>query len=98
MSLSSGDITMKKWIFAAIAACGLCCIPLLIPAAAGLSIFGLQMFGGPWSIETILCSLAPAVLVVLLVAVMLKLWTRRQKAAATCKSDACEASGSCGCK
>lgn len=69
----------------------------MIPALAGLTVFGGQLFGGPLTLDRILCALAPAVLVGLLVVVFLKVWSKRAKAE-TCKSSACQASGSCGCK
>ncbi|MBP2159097.1 MULTISPECIES: hypothetical protein [Asticcacaulis] len=88
---------MTKWILGAIAACGLCCIPLLIPAAAGLSVFGLQLFHGPLGIDRIACSLGVAVIVVVIVAWRLKMRSQRSGGSG-CKSQACAASGQCGCK
>lgn len=87
---------MKKWILAIIAACALCCVPLLIPAVAGLSVFGLQLFGGPLSVDRALCALAPAVLAAVLVFAVLR-FTRRP-AKAGCGKATCDATGKCGCK
>jgi len=88
---------MNKWILGAIAACGLCCIPLLIPTAAGLSVFGLQLFNGPLSLDRIVCGLGLAVITIVAAAWIMKLMSRRS-GRSPCKSQACQASGQCGCK
>lgn len=90
---------MKKMILAAIAAvaaCAVCCIPLLIPAAAGLTIFGFQLFRTPVSLEAILCAVAPALLAAVAVFVILKMMRRPVKP--KCAGTSCSRSGDCGCK
>lgn len=81
---------MKKWIFGLIAACTLCCLPLLIPALGGLAIFGAGLYGRPLTLDTVLCAMPLAALAAVAVfAIMTSL--KRHKAK-------CRADGGCGCK
>jgi hypothetical protein len=88
---------MKNMVLAIIAACALCCVPLLIPALAGISIFGVQLWGRQLSLDEVLCALAPAVLAAIAVFAVLKWLSSRSKKKA-CGNAACEPSGKCGCK
>lgn len=90
---------MKKTILATaaiVAACTLCCISLLIPAVAGLSVFGWRLAGAPLSLESLLCALAPALLVGVAAFALLK--SIKKPAKARCGNAACASSGGCGCK
>jgi hypothetical protein len=89
-------MTMKKMILAVVAACALCCIPLFIPAIAGMSVFGYRLAGAPLSLEAILCALAPALLVVIAVFALRK--GMRNSTKVGCGNGACTASGRCGCR
>lgn len=91
---------IKKTIVGIIVACAACCtVPLLIPALAGASIFGFQLFRGPLSLDTILCAIAPAALAFVAVYVAFRIflaWKRKNKPAFT--QTACQVEGKCGCK
>lgn len=91
---------IKKTIVGIILACAACCtVPLLIPALAGVSVFGFQLFHGPLSLDTILCAIAPAALAFVAVYVAFRLfltWQRKNKPA--CAQMACQGDGKCGCK
>ena len=85
---------MKKTILAIIAACALCCIPLAIPALAGISVFGLQLLRTPLSLESVFCALLAALVVSLLVFAMLRGKAKRSQ----CHSASCDSTGKCGCR
>jgi hypothetical protein len=91
---------MKKPIFtglALIAACALCCLPFILPILAGGATFVVKFLGKPMTLETILCSAAPAGIVAVLAlwAVKAIIGFRRTK---SCVSAACTTSGKCGCR
>lgn len=81
---------------AIVAACMLCCIPLLVPAVAGLPILGWRLAGSPLSLESLLCALAPALLVGVAAFALLK--SIKKPAKARCGNAACASSGGCGCR
>jgi hypothetical protein len=83
--------------FALIGACSLCCLPLLFPALAGAAAFGLQLFGKPISLDAILCSVAPALIVGAVIFLLLRA-VLSFKSKRACGNAACNASGRCGCK
>jgi ABC-type uncharacterized transport system YnjBCD permease subunit len=91
---------IKKTIAGIILACAACCaVPLLIPALAGASVFGFQLFKGHLSLDTILCAIAPAALAFTAVYLAFKLflaWRRKNRSA--CVQTACQTEGKCGCK
>lgn len=91
---------IKKTIAGLILACAACCaVPLLIPALAGASVFGFQLFKGPLSLDTVLCAIVPAALAFAGVYLAFRLflaWKRKKKTA--CAQSACQADGKCGCK
>ncbi len=91
---------IKKTIVAIILACAACCtVPLLIPVLAGVSVFGFQLFHGPLSLDTILCAIAPAVLVFVAVYIAYRLFlTWRTKNKPACAQTTCQVDGKCGCK
>lgn len=91
---------IKKTVLVIILACAACCtVPLLIPTLAGASVFGFQLFHGQFSLDTVLCALAPAALAFVAVYVAFRVflaWKRKKKPA--CAQSACQADGKCGCK
>jgi len=91
---------IKKTIAGIILACAACCaVPLLIPALAGASVFGFQLFKGPLSLDAVLCAIAPAALAFAGVYIAFRLFlTWKRKKRATCAQSACQADGKCGCK
>jgi hypothetical protein len=91
---------IKKTIVGIILACAACCtVPLLIPALAGASIFGFQLFRGPLRLDTILCAVAPGALAFLGVYVAFRLYlTWKRKHRPTFAQTAFQADGKCGCK
>ena len=96
---------IKKTFVALVLACAACCaVPLMIPALAGASVFGWQVFHGPFSLDTILCATAPAALAFVAVYLAFRVyltWKRKNKPArlqAASLQTACQTRGECGCK
>jgi len=88
---------IKKTVIGLVVACLTCCAALIfIPALAGVSLFGISLFGGPLSLETILCGGALALLVVVISYYAIK--ALRTKRTSSCGQTACSATGKCGCK
>lgn len=81
---------MKKWILGLVAACGLCCLPLIFPALGGLTVFGAGLYGGPLTLDSILCA---APLAILAGMAMFAIIRQLKRCKASCKTD-----GGCGCR
>jgi hypothetical protein len=87
----------RKTIIGLVLACvGCCAIPFLIPALAGIGIFGGSLFGKPISLEAIICALPIPLLVALVIYMVIK--AIRQRTRSSCQKDSCQADGKCGCK
>jgi len=81
---------VKNWTLAIIAACALCCAPLLIPALSGVALFATTLAGRPLTLDTILCALPMAILAAIAVFTIVKALQRHRTG---CRTD-----GDCGCK
>ena len=89
---------IKKAIVGIVLACAACCtVPLLIPALAGASVFGLSVFQGRASLDSIICGLGFAFLAFALVYFGVRVIVKG-KAKAECGKVTCSAQGTCGCK
>lgn len=89
---------IKKTIVGIILACAACCtVPLLIPALAGVSVFGFSLFQGRLSLDSIICGLGFALVAFAVVDLAVKAIMKRKPKAA-CGKTSCSAQGSCGCK
>jgi len=81
---------MKKWILGLVAACGLCCLPLIFPALGGLTVLGMGWHDGPLSLDAILCTAPLAILAAMALFAVIRHLKRHT---ANCESD-----GGCGCR
>ena len=89
---------IKKTIVGIILACAACCtVPLLIPALAGASVFGLSLFQGGLSLDSLICGLGFALLVFALAYFVLRAIVKRIPKAG-CGKTSCSTEGTCGCK
>lgn len=89
---------IKKTIIGIILACAACCtVPLLIPAVAGVSVFGLSLFQGRLSLDSLICGLSFALLAFTLVYFVVRAIVKR-KPKVGCGKGSCPSEGACGCK
>lgn len=89
---------IKKTIIGIILACAACCtVPLLIPALAGVSVFGFSLFQGRLSLDSLICGLGFALLAFALVYFVVRAIVKR-KPKRTCAKSSCSTEGTCGCK